>query len=258
MATLVGIVALLGLCVGSFLNVVIARVPEGRSVVRPRSACPQCAHAIVWRDNVPVLSWVLLRGRCRRCAEPIPIRYPVVEMATAALFGLSAAVLGPVPELPAVLAFVAGGVALSAIDLDCFRLPTPLVWTTLGLVLVALGGATVIEGDVVRLLVAVGGGAVLYGAFAAIAVAVPRGMGWGDVRLAAVLGVLLGWFGPGYVALGTMAAFVFGSVVGIVAAVAAGRFRRVRIPFGPSMVAGAFATVLWGDAVLSWYAGLLG
>lgn len=251
-------VGLLGLLIGSFLNVVIARVPEGRSVVRPRSACPSCQHELAWYDNVPVVSWLVLRGRCRGCEAPISVRYVVVEVATAAVFGLIAAIVGPTAQLPAVLAFAAGGLALSAIDIDCFRLPTPAVWATLASVAVALLGAAVIEGDVGIIVGATVGGVVLYAAFAAIAIAVPKGMGWGDVRLAAVLGVLLGSYGAGYVALGAFCAFLLGAVVGIGAALGAGRLRRVRIPFGPSMVAGGLVAVLWGSQVLDAYAGLLG
>jgi leader peptidase (prepilin peptidase)/N-methyltransferase len=249
----VAIVGLFGLCIGSFLNVVIVRVPAGRSVLRPRSACPGCETAIAWFDNVPVVSWLVLGGDCRRCGMRIPMRYPLVEALTAALFALVAALVGPVAVLPAVLAFVAGGVALAVIDVDCFRLPTPIVFATLGGVVGALVVAAVVEGEWARLVGAALGGVVLFVSFAAIAVAVPRGMGWGDVRLSAVLGVLLGWFGAGFVAFGTLASFLIGSITGVVAAVAAGRVRRVRIPFGPSMIVGALVAVLWGDPVLSWY-----
>jgi len=252
-AGFVAVVGLLGLCIGSFLNVVIVRVPAGRSVLRPRSACPGCETAIPWFDNVPVVSWIALRGNCRRCGMRIPLRYPLVEVVTAALFALVAALVGPVAELPAVLAFVAGGVALAVIDLDCFRLPTPIVFVTLAGVGGALVVAAALDAEWTRLLGAIAGGIVLFALFAALALAVPRGMGWGDVRLAAVLGVLLGWFGAGFVAFGTLASFLIGSITGIVAAIGAGRVRRVRIPFGPSMIVGALIAVLWGDPVLSWY-----
>lgn len=255
MVVFVGVVGLLGLCVGSFLNVVIARVPAGRSVVRPRSAYPGCEKAIAWFDNVPLVSWVALGGSCRRCGMRIPMRYPLVEAMTAASFALVAALVGPVAVLPAVLAFVAGGIALAVIDVDCFRLPTPIVFATLGGVAGALVVAAVIDGAWTRLVGAAVGGVALFLLFAGIALAVPRGMGWGDVRLSAVLGVLLGWFGAGFVAFGTLASFLIGSITGVVAALAAGRVRRVRIPFGPSMIVGALVAVLWGDPVLSWYSG---
>ena len=130
----VAVISLFGILIGSFLNVVIGRVPEGRSVVHPPSACPRCDYQIGPKDNIPILSWMLLRAKCRNCSLPISARYPLIEALTGALFGLTAWRLGWTPELPAVLLFVAGGIALSAIDIEHFRLPNTVVYPLLGLV----------------------------------------------------------------------------------------------------------------------------
>ena len=249
----VTIITLLGLLIGSFLNVVIARVPEGRSVVRPPSACPRCGTTIAWYDNVPLLSWVVLRGRCRTCSVPIPVRYPLVEALTAVLFLVATLAVGLHAQLPAVLAFVAAGVALSFIDVEHMRLPTPIVYTALVLVTVALIVAALVTKRP-SALVTVGGGAAAAAAFLfAIAFLSPKAMGMGDVRLAAVLGALLGWYGMGRVALGIMLGFVVGSVVGIALSIVRRRLRGVKMPFGPSLIVGTFIAVAWGGPIVDWY-----
>ncbi len=145
LAILVLACGLLGLAIGSFLNVVIYRVPLHRSIVRPRSACPNCESPILERDNIPVLSWLLLRGRCRNCSNPISARYPLVELSCAGLFAGVAAREGFNWDLPALLIFVAGLLALASIDFERMILPKNIVYTTLGLLIVALlidSGAT--------------------------------------------------------------------------------------------------------------------
>src|SRR5580698_9168633 len=124
---LIGLCAVLGLAVGSFLNVVIYRVPRGESIVRPRSSCPSCGAPIRERDNIPVVSWLVLRGRCRDCQAPISARYPLVEFSTGVLFGLTAWHFGADWALPAYLYLAAIGVALAMIDLDVHRLPNKIV-----------------------------------------------------------------------------------------------------------------------------------
>lgn len=166
---------------GSFLNVVIGRVPEGRSVVHPSSACPRCDHKIGHRDNIPILSWTLLRGKCRNCSLPISARYPLIEALTGALFGLTAWRLGWTPELPAVLLFVAGGIALSAIDIEHFRLPNEAVYPQLGLVGAALVVAAAVSLSWSRLVWVVAGAVVSAGLlFTIVFLTRGRGMGMGD------------------------------------------------------------------------------
>ena len=256
---LVAVISLLGILIGSFLNVVIGRVPEGRSVVHPPSACPRCDYQIGPKDNIPILSWMLLRAKCRNCSLPISARYPLVEALTGALFGLTAWRLGWTPELPAVLLFVAGGIALSAIDIEHFRLPNTVVYPLLGLVGLSLVVAAGMSSSWSRLVWVVAGALVSSGLlFALVVLTRGRGMGMGDVRLALVLGAVAGWYGPGRAAVGLFLGFVVGSVLGIGLAVRKGKMKGVKMPFGPSLIAGAFIAVLWGGDIWHWYRGLMG
>jgi leader peptidase (prepilin peptidase) / N-methyltransferase len=252
-AYLITVITLLGLLIGSFLNVVIARVPDGRSIVRPPSACPRCGSTLAWYDNVPLVSWVVLRGRCRSCRTPISARYPLVEAATSLLFLLAALTVGLHAELPAVLLFVASGIALSAIDIEHMRLPTPIVYVTLALVAVALAIAAFATHRPSALVTVVAGALAAAAFLFAIAFVSPRAMGMGDVRLAAVLGAVLGWYGMGRVALGILLGFVVGSIAGIALSIVRRRLRGVKMPFGPSLIVGTFIALAWGRPVIDWY-----
>jgi leader peptidase (prepilin peptidase)/N-methyltransferase len=243
----------LGLLVGSFLNVVIARVPEGRSVVTPGSACPACGTPIGPVQNVPVVSWLLLRGRAACCGEPISRRYPLVELLTAAAFAAVTAWQGASWLLPALIYLAAISIALTFIDLDHFRLPDQIVLPSYAVVAALLTLPAVVEGEYGRLLRAAIAGAVLWVFYFVLRVINPNGMGYGDVKLAGVLGMYLGWFGWGQVALGTFLAFLIGGVVGI-ALMAAGRAgRKTAIPFGPYMIVGAWLGIAVGGAAWDWY-----
>src|SRR6476469_4129507 len=183
----------LGLLIGSFLNVVIWRVPRGESIVRPPSACPGCGTPIAPRDNIPVISWLLLRGKCRNCKEPISARYPAVELLTATLFAVMALKFGLSLELPAYLYLAAVGVALALIDLDVKRLPDVLTLPSYVVAAVLLGIASLNEPHL--LLRAVLGGLAMFGVYFALAFAYPAGMGFGDVKLSGVLGLFTAWLG---------------------------------------------------------------
>lgn len=244
---------LIGLVVGSFLNVVIYRVPRGESVVRPRSHCPSCGAGVRPRDEVPVVSWLLLRARCRDCGHPISVRYPLVELLTGLLFGAIALRLGPTAAVPAYLYLVAVGVALALIDLDVKRLPNVLTLPSyvVGIVLLALAAlADASTDDLVRALAGMAG---MYAVYFALAFAYPQGMGFGDVKLAGVLGLYTGFLGWDVWAVGLFGGFALGGVVslGLVAAGRAGR--KSKIPFGPFMVVGALVAVLAGSALASGY-----
>jgi leader peptidase (prepilin peptidase) / N-methyltransferase len=254
----VPICALFGLLIGSFLNVVIARVPDGRSIVRPGSACPRCAHTLSWWENLPVLSWVLLRARCRSCRLPISARYPLVELLTAVLFGLVAWRVGARWALPAMLFFTAASVALAFIDLDTRRLPDPIVFTTQAAVAIGLVAAALADGTPRKLVGVALGAALASGFLFLLHVAKPGGMGFGDVKYAVAIGAVLGWTGLGNVVVGLMAGFLIGSVIGIAQAVRAGKLRGATMPFGPSLAAGALFALLWGRPLLDWYTGLSG
>ncbi|GIG20377.1 prepilin peptidase [Cellulomonas chitinilytica] len=253
---LVIVAGLFGLAIGSFLNVVVWRVPRGESVVRPPSACPRCGHEIRARDNVPVVSWLLLRGRCRDCGEPIAVRYPLVEAGTGVLFALTAWWAGADWVLPALLYLAAISVALALIDLDTKRLPDAIVLPAypVSLALLALaswnpGGAS----DWTALWHALVGGAALFAVYFVLVIAYPAGMGLGDVKLAGVLGLYLGWFGWGALLVGWFAAFLLGGLfaVGLVVARRAGR--KSGIPFGPWMLLGAAVGIVAGEQLWSAY-----
>ncbi|MBT0995199.1 A24 family peptidase [Cellulomonas sp. DKR-3] len=257
-AALVVLVGLLGLAIGSFLNVVVWRVPRGESVVRPPSACPRCGHLIRGRDNVPVLSWLVLRGRCRDCGEPISPRYPAVELVTGVLFGLTAWWAGPSWVLPALLYLVAVAVALTLIDIDTHKLPNAIVLPSYPVALVLLALASADPGgaaDWGALVRAVIGGAAMYAVYFLTVLVYPAGMGFGDVKLAGVLGLYLGWFGWGSLVLGWFGAFLFGGVYAIGLMVAGRAGRKQGIPFGPWMLLGALFGIVAGEQLWSWYLG---
>lgn len=249
-----------GLLVGSFLNVVVWRVPRGESVVRPPSACPRCGHAIRRRDNVPVLSWLVLRGRCRDCAAPISKRYPLVELATGVLFALAAALVGASWALPVLLYLAAICVALALIDVDVRRLPDAIVLPAYPVTLVLLALASWNPGgepDWSALLRALVGGAVMFAAYFVTILVYPAGMGFGDVKLAGVLGMVLGWFGWGALLVGWFSAFLLGGLFSVGLLLAGRASRKSGIPFGPWMLLGAALGVAVGERVWSAYLGAL-
>jgi len=239
----------IGLLIGSFLNVVIWRVPRGQSVVSPPSACPSCGAAIRPRDNLPVLSWLILRGRCRDCAAPIGSRYPVVEVLTGLVFAVMALRFGTDVVLVAFLYLAAIGVALTMIDLDVKRLPNVIVLPSYVVATLLLGVSAAVSGQWSDLVRALLGMAVLYGFYFLLALIYPAGMGFGDVKLAGVLGLYLGWLGWAEVIAGGFLGFLFGGVVGgaLMAVRRAGR--KSQIPFGPFMLAGALVAILYGGAL---------
>lgn len=251
-------VAVLGVLIGSFLNVVIHRVPEGASVVSPPSACPECGHGIRRRDNVPVLSWLLLRGRCRDCAARISPRYPLVEVGTGLLFGLVTLVVGVSWALPAYLYLAAISVALAMIDLDVHRLPDAIVLPSYAVAAVLLTTASWGEGEWGALLRAGVSAVVLFLVYAVLFVVKPGGMGLGDVKLAGVLGLYLGWWGWSALAVGGFAAFLFGGAAGLVLVLRSRAGRRSRIPFGPYMLGGALFALVAAAPIAQWYLHLLG
>lgn len=251
-------VGFVGLFIGSFLNVVIYRVPAGESVVHPRSRCPGCGHQITPAENVPVVSWLVLRGRCSGCHEPISARYPLVELGTGVLFGLTAWWTGLSWTLPAYLYLAAIAVALSLIDLDVHRLPDVIVLPSYGVALVLLGLAAGFDGTWDQLLRGVLAGAALFAFYFLLVLVYPSGMGFGDVKLAGVLGLYLGWVSWGAVVLGTFAAFLLGAIVGIGVMVAGKGGRKAKIPFGPFMFLGAGLALVVAAPVVDWYVGTLG
>ena len=269
--------AVLGLLVGSFLNVVIARVPAGESVVRPPSRCPRCGESIAPRDNVPVLSWLLLRGRARCCGTPISARYPVIELTTAGAFALVAAWCsaafagsgegdpsaaltpaawgGSLWPLPAFLFLAASSVALVAIDLEHLRLPfwvvVPSWWIGAGL----LVGAALLMGHgdaAVRMLL---GGLAYWGLYRLL-YALSRGrLGYGDVRLAGLLGGYLAWVSWGALVVGAYLGTIVGGVAFAALLVARRAGFKTELAYGPPMIVGAWLGLFWGQQLAAAYTG---
>jgi leader peptidase (prepilin peptidase) / N-methyltransferase len=239
------VVLVFGLVLGSFLNVVIARLPERRSLWAPRSACPSCGAQIGWYDNVPLLSFAALGGRCRACGAPISWRYPLVEVITAALLGFAWLEFGPTPEFVVAAALLAALLAITAIDLrhqiipDAITLPGILAGATANVATRHLGWAEVALG------VVLGGGV-----FFVIIVASRGGMGAGDMKLGAMLGAFLGW----KIALfGLMVGVVLGGAWAVALMALGVRGRKDAIPFGPFLAIGGAAALFWGEGVVKWY-----
>jgi leader peptidase (prepilin peptidase) / N-methyltransferase len=230
---------------GSFLNVVIHRLPRGESLVHPRSRCPSCEKQIAGYDNIPIVSWLVLRGRCRHCSAPISPRYPAVELITALVFAAVVLVRGFDDDLIIELPFVAALIALAGIDLDHRLLPNKIVYP-----LAAWGVVAVLiadRDDIVEHLVA-GAGAFLF-LFLAV-LAYPRGMGMGDVKLAGAMGIYLGTS----VIPALLVAFLSGSVVGIVIIAREGAAARKKaVPFGVFLALGGIVGVLAGPELIDVY-----
>ncbi|TFC49973.1 prepilin peptidase [Cryobacterium sp. TMT2-17-1] len=277
-----------GLLIGSFLNVVIFRIPAGRSIVSPPSACGVCAAPIRPWDNIPVFSWLRLRGRCHDCTARISVRYPLVELGTAVFFGvvtswgLSAlssrsptfasfgALVSPVgvvdPQVAAavmlaLLAFLylaSVSVALALIDLDTHTLPNRIVLPSYPVAAVLLTAAALLAGAPGRVPSALIGGVALFGLYLLMAFLYPGGMGLGDVKLAGVLGLFLGWLGWAPLVVGAFAAFLLGGLFSLVLIMTRKANRKSGIPFGPWMLAGAWLGIFGGEAIATGYLSLFG
>jgi len=262
----------LGLAVGSFTNVVVSRVPAGRSVVAPRSACPTCETPISSRDNVPVLSWLLLRGRCRTCKTSISSRYPLVELAGGVTFAAVAVwrlvTAGPVItgmdagalalEIAALLYLASITIALALIDIDVHRLPDVIVLPGYAVGAVLLCGAAFLHGDLEAAARAAAGAGALVVFYFGLAMVKAGGMGLGDIKLAGVLGLFLAYFGWPQLIVGTSAAFLVGGLVGLALIIARRVGRGGGIPFGPAMLAGAWIGIVAGAPLADAYLSLVG
>lgn len=244
------LVLYLGAAVGSFLNVAIHRMPLGESVVKPRSRCPSCRSAIAWYDNIPVLSWLLLRGRCRGCGASISIRYPFIELVTALIALVLFAREGLSVAFAVQFVFACALLVVAYIDLDHQIIPDKisLPGIVLGLVAAAPGGAPQILDAALGVLV--GGGILLSVAWVYERSTGREGMGGGDVKLLAMIGAFLGWQG---VLLTLLLGSLLGSAIGIVLMTSRGADRRVAIPFGPFLSLGALVTLFWGHMIVRWY-----
>lgn len=244
----------IGLVVGSFANVCIHRLPRRQSVVVPRSRCPRCGAAIRPLDNIPVLSYLLLRGRCRSCRAPISPRYPAVEAANGLMYMTLAHVLGPTPQAVLAMGLVTALLVLSLIDLDHQLLPN--VITLPG---IALGLLASLLPDPPTPLGSLGAALGGYLGFFIVAEAYRRsrgveGLGQGDWKMAAMLGAFLGWE---KMVLAVLLATLAGTVVGLTLVVFLGRTGRHALPLGTFLGLAGIAVVFAGEPIVAWYKGLL-
>jgi leader peptidase (prepilin peptidase) / N-methyltransferase len=250
----VSVVGVFGLLIGSFLNAVIHRVPRKQSIVSPGSQCPSCGYALRWYDNIPVVSYVMLGARCRKCRQPISIRYPIVELITAAVFVAHYFVFGWTLLLAVRLLFAASLVALFAIDLEHKLLPD--VITLPGIVVGILASVFLPPGVMEALIgMLIGGGVLWLIGEAYFRYSGEEGMGGGDVKMLAMIGAFLGWK---LVLVTLVLSSVLGSVLGLtIIAIKRGNMKYA-LPFGTFLALGALAASLLGEQIVTWYAAQLG
>jgi leader peptidase (prepilin peptidase) / N-methyltransferase len=236
-----------GMILGSFATVVAHRVPRGESIVGGRSRCPSCEATIAAYDNLPIFSWLLLRGRCRRCGGRISARYPLTELTMAALFAATVLILGTddAGELALGLLLCTLLVTVTLTDLERRVIPNAVLGVG-ALVGVAIAAATDPGGLAERAIAAAGAGGLLF----SVALAYPRGMGMGDVKLVAVMGLYLGRA----IAPAVLVGFAAGALVGLVLIARRGAAaRKQAVPFGPFLALGGVVGLWFGDAIVDWY-----
>jgi leader peptidase (prepilin peptidase) / N-methyltransferase len=251
-ALAIAIVTAFGAILGSFLNVCIYRLPLGKSVVWPASACTTCGRELLWYENVPVASWLVLRGRCRTCSTPISFRYPLIEAITAAMFGLAWWFYGPGPLLASRLVFGCALIVLFAIDLEHHLLPNAI--TLPGIVIGFLLSFFAEPGWQASLIGLLAGGGALY-AIAEIYYRVrhEEGLGMGDVKMLAMIGAFLGWK---LALLTLMLASFAGTIIGVLLIATRRGGMKYALPFGTFLALGAAAAASVGPALLDWYLGM--
>lgn len=251
----IALLTVFGLVFGSFLTVVVDRVPRGASIVQPGSACGSCGLRLGVIDLIPVVSWLALRGRCRRCHAFIGVEPIILEVSTAALFALTGWQFGLTMRSVAYCALMAGLVALTWIDLRTKRLPREISYTTAAIGTPLLIVAAVVEDAPRRIGTMVIGAGLALAIMGLIYLVSRGGMGDGDVRLSPLLGLYLGWLNPGLVPVGIFYGFLAGAVVGIVLMVVGRAGRKTSIPFGPFLALGTIAAIFWGQGYVD---GLMG
>jgi leader peptidase (prepilin peptidase) / N-methyltransferase len=246
----------LGLVFGSFATVAAHRIPRREGFVAGRSRCPGCGHVITAAENIPVVSYLVQRGRCRHCGEAISWRYPAIELTTGALFVLATLRFGPSVEAVVFAAFFWALVVLSAIDLEHKLLPNRVVYPVFLAGWAGLAIAALVDGEPGRLLDAAVGAAIFGGLLFLVAFIYPAGMGGGDVKLAFVLGTFLGYAGGIAVTLvGMFLAFLLGGVIGVIVMLVTGGDRKYQVPFGPFLASGTVAAIFLGVALKDAYLG---
>ncbi|MDI6801922.1 MAG: prepilin peptidase [Thermodesulfovibrionales bacterium] len=246
-----------GLMVGSFLNVCIYRLPRDKSIVTPSSSCPKCNTPIKPWDNIPVISYIILRGKCRKCGEKISIRYPLVELVNGAFYYAVFNYSGLGWHMPFIFVFISAMIVITFIDMDFQIIPD--VITLPGIVIGLLSASFLVLDPFTHLLTIVGfknsltglllGGGLFY----LIAVLSKGGMGGGDIKMMSMVGAFMGWKA---VLLTTFIGSLTGSIVGIFLMIFKGKGRKTKIPFGPFLALGAIITLFFGGQILRWYLGM--
>lgn len=251
--TTLALASVLGLAVGSFLNVCIHRLPRGESLAHPASRCPRCGRALRWHDNIPVVSWLLLGGKCAQCHAPISLRYPLVEVVTAAIVVGIVMVTPPGPLLASRLVLACALIVLFAIDLEHHLLPNVITLPGIAIGwLFSLFGPPGWQASLAGMLLGAG---IPYGIAAAYyMVRREEGMGMGDVKMLAMIGAFLGWQA---VLLTLVLASFAGAVVGMALMATSRGGPRYALPFGTFLAVGALVAMLAGDEIIAWYLGFV-
>jgi leader peptidase (prepilin peptidase)/N-methyltransferase len=237
---------ILGLCVGSFLNVCILRLPHDQSLIRPPSTCPSCKQRIVWRDNIPLVSWLLLRGKCRWCRAPISIQYPLIEASVGIMWAVALAAYGPTVRALAAALFGTILLGIAITDARHYLIPDEFSvgGLALGLLLSLPGGLAGFREAVIGAAV---GFALLYGvAVAGRWVFGQEAMGGGDIKMMAMVGAFVGW-------KGVLLTVFSGAVLGLFIFVPLTIRKKRLVPFGVFLAMGAALTFVFGDAIIAWY-----
>jgi leader peptidase (prepilin peptidase)/N-methyltransferase len=244
----------IGMCIGSFLNVCIYRLPAGKSIVRPASACPACGTAIRWYDNIPLISYLILRGRCRGCSTRISVRYPIIEL----LCGLFAMACGMQFGfgLPALIYFIliAMLLVITFIDIDHRIIPDSISLPGIPLGFLFSFFLPQLKWSDSLIGIVAGGGSLLAVAWGYQLMTGKDGMGGGDIKLLAMIGAFLGWKG---VLFTILASSLIGTVVGISLMLVSGKGLKMAVPFGPFLAIGAVIYLFWGPWLVEWYFHLL-
>ena len=239
-----------GACIGSFLNVCIYRIPAALSIVHPGSSCPRCKTMIPFYDNIPILSYLLLMGKCRNCKAPIAIRYPFVEL-LGGLFALACSMaFGPTLHGLVAFAFIATLITVTFIDLDHRIIPDTISLPGIPIFFLAALAVPTVTWQASAIGIVAGGGSLFAVAWVYQLITGREGMGGGDIKLLAMIGAMISWQG---ILFTLFAASAIGTLVGILAMIQSGKGMKLAIPFGPFLAMGAIIYLFFGDALISWY-----
>lgn len=264
-ALIITIAFVFGAIIGSFLNVLILRIPDDKSLLKD-SACPNCGNKLGAFENVPIISWIFLRGKCRKCKAKISAQYPIVELFAALAFGFTTWIMViPVENtgsacwtlLIAILYLISVSIVLFVIDIREKLLPDSVVLPSYFVAGALLVASKLLAEDPAGIVWIIVGAAISFSFYLLLAL-VSGGIGGGDIKLAGVLGMYLGFFGLGHIILGTIAAFILGGIFALGLVLFEGAKRKSEVPFGPWMLVSAFLTLLFGTQIIAWYVALIG